>query len=144
MRIDWYGKDPHGKAFQDSFLYLMKHTYRNEFAPASEHEDLFEGTDFFISSSIRNIRVDVTLRPIKAKTKYLKSFVIPGCTIHVMARYGNRFKDFDEPVCLLYFESFIGKDPYDLVDLIEEECPKEFFDQIFTIYHEHVLTHVRG
>lgn len=134
MRIDLYGKSPIGKAFEDSMGYLLKHLYGEDYVRATESQDQYEGTDFFISG----IRVDVTMRPVKNKVKYLDSFVIPGCTIHVQLRYGNSKRDFKVPVLVLYFESFIGYDPYDLVDLIEAECDKEFFDQILSLYRKHV------
>jgi hypothetical protein len=134
MSILLYGTQPIGKAFEDSMGYLLKHLYGEDYLRATESQDQQEGTDFFIGS----IRVDVTMRPVKNKVKYIDSFVIPGCTIHVQIRYGNKRHDFKEPVLLLYFESFIGHDPYDLVDLIEAECDKEFFDQILSLYRKHV------
>jgi len=134
MRIDLYGKSPIGKAFEDGMGYLLKCLYGKEYTRANESQDQKEGTDFFICG----IRVDVTMKPVKNKVKYLDSFVIPGCTIHVQLRYGNRRLDFKEPVLVMYFESFIGPDPYDLVDLIEAECDKEFFDQILALYRKHV------
>jgi hypothetical protein len=137
MNIDLYGKDPLGKAFEGVMKYYFKKLYGDAFIPANHEEDCYEGTDFFING----IRIDVTLKPVKRKAKYIDSFVIPGCTIHVQLRYGNHVQDFSEPVLLLYFESFIGNDPYDLVDLIEEECDREFFDKVLSLYQVAVNKH---
>ena len=91
-----------GKELEDNLLDYIKRRegYKKSFREASEREDLFEGTDFFLD----DIRFDVTFNPEKDHVNWSGEVIdlnFAGLKVQTGVRTANKTCAFEEPVCVI-------------------------------------------